>query len=140
MTKLKVRRLKWKNVKVRGSVLHFCLYFISISKSKKKCYIWLSLSFYLYLFLLHHCSTSIDRLPTEERREKKKKNHGTLTLEVFAHMLPYKQLKVLETYFQSHIIIGGIHKVKREISTKYTSMVTLISKPRLDYATSLLEE
>ena len=123
-------------------IILYLLYFIFISKSKKKCYIWLSLSFYLYLFLLHYCSTSIDRLSTEERRKKKKKkkNHGTLTLEVFAHMLPYKQLKVLETYFQSHIIIGGIHKVKREISTKYTSMVTLISKPRLDYATSLLEE
>ena len=25
MTKLKVRRLKWKNVKVWGPILHFCL-------------------------------------------------------------------------------------------------------------------
>ena len=28
MTKLKVRGLKWKRLKVRGSVLYFCLYFI----------------------------------------------------------------------------------------------------------------
>ena len=28
MTKLKVRGLKWKRLKIRGSVLHFCLKFI----------------------------------------------------------------------------------------------------------------
>ena len=31
MTKLKVKRLKWKNLKVRESVLHFCQ-----NKKKKK--------------------------------------------------------------------------------------------------------
>ena len=48
-------------------IIPHLLYFISISKPKKVLYLTLSLSlrFSLYLFLLHHCSTSMDRLPAE---------------------------------------------------------------------------
>ena len=61
------------NILIRISlIIPHLLYFISISKPKKKCYIWLSLRFYLYLFLLHRCSTSMDRLLAEEGNKKKK--------------------------------------------------------------------
>ena len=40
MTKLKVRRLKQKNIKVRGSILDFCLYFIYLNKL-----VWIKISF-----------------------------------------------------------------------------------------------
>ena len=56
------------NILIRISlIMPHLLYFISISKPKKNYYIWLflSLRFSLYLFLLHRCSTSMDRLLVE---------------------------------------------------------------------------
>ena len=54
MTKLKIRRLKQKNIKVRESILHFFLYFIYLNKL-----VWIKISFidrlyevYIYRFLL----------------------------------------------------------------------------------------
>ena len=47
-------------------IIPHLLYFISISKPKKSViFDPLSLRFSLYLFLLHHCSTSMDRLLVE---------------------------------------------------------------------------
>ena len=91
------------NILIRISlIIPHLLYFISISKLKKSVifdslYVSLSISF----------SSTVVPPPWIDCQKKKKKNRGTLTLEAFAHMLPYKQLKVLETYFQSHIIIGN---------------------------------
>ena len=58
------------NILIRISlIIPHLLYFISITKPKKVLYLTLSLCFSLYLFLLHHCSTSMDRLPAEEGKK-----------------------------------------------------------------------
>ena len=55
------------NILIRISlIIHHLLYFISISRPKKSIiFDSLSLHFSLYLFLLHRCSTSMDRLLVE---------------------------------------------------------------------------
>ena len=55
MTKLKVRGLKWKNVKIRGSVFHFCLYiYIYISKTSLYTSVLCVVRGFFFLFFFNH--------------------------------------------------------------------------------------
>ena len=53
MTKVKVRELKWKRLKVRGLVLHFCLFFFIPRPSFTKFFPFI----YLFIFIQDKNST-----------------------------------------------------------------------------------
>ena len=55
-------------------IIPHLLYFISILKPKKSVIFDSLLGFYFYLFLLHCCSTSMDKLPAEEGKNISKAN------------------------------------------------------------------